>query len=288
MGFDMREVSRVPFRTGCGGITETRALRTFTRNTVGLAIILANAWITNAQAPAFEVASVKRNTSDEPAGGSISPPTGGGFQASNVTLRTLIRTAYNVENFQISGGPKWLDADKFDVNAKAAANATWPETRMMLQELLATRFKLSLTRESRTMPAYALVIAKNGPKLMPPTDPGCQPPPLGACSRLRFANGKVLSGINVSSTRLAQVLTTFMGRPVIDKTGLTSIFDFKMDFVPDLPRSEQTQSTDNSGAQSLAPSVFTSLQEQLGLKLVPQKDPVEILVISYGEHPMPN
>ncbi len=287
----MREDSPVPLRAGCGGIMETLALKAFTRYTVGLAIILANAWISNAQAHAFEVASVKRNTSDEPVGGSISPPVGGDrFRANNVTLRTLIRTAYDVENFQISrgpGGPKWLDAAKFDVNAKAAARATWPETRMMLQELLATRFKLSLTRESQTMPAYALVIGKNGPNLALPTDPGCQPPQLGACSRLRFANGKVLSGVNVSTTVLAEVLTTMMRRPVIDKTGLTGIFDFKMDFALDLPRSD-AQSTHDSAAQSLAPSVFTSLQEQLGLKLVPQKDPVEVLVISYGEQPTPN
>jgi uncharacterized protein (TIGR03435 family) len=258
------------------------------RHTVGLAIVLASAWISNAQTPAFEVASIKRNTSDEPAGGSVSPPAGGRFQANNVTLRTLIRTAYDVENFQISGGPRWLDADKFDVNAKAAGSATWPETRTMLQELLAARFKLSLTRESRTMPAYALVIAKNGPKLAPPTDPGCQPPPLGACSRLRFANRKALSGVNVSTAQLAQVLTTFMGRPIIDKTGITGIFDFKMDFIPDLPRSEQAQSADDGAAQSLAPSVFTSLQEQLGLKLIPHKDAVEILVISHGEQLAPN
>jgi uncharacterized protein (TIGR03435 family) len=258
------------------------------RHTLVLTLIWANAWISNAQAPAFEVASVKRNTSDEPAGGSISPPAGGRFQANNVTLRTLIRTAYDVENFQISGGPKWIDSDKFDVNAKAAGNATWPDSRMMLQELLATRFKLSLSRESRTMPAYALVIGKNGPKLTPPTDPGCQPPPLGACSRLRFLDRKVLSGVNVSTAQLAQVLTTFMGRPVIDKTGLTSIFDFKIDFVLDLPMSEQAQGTDDGAAQSISPSVFTSLQEQLGLKLVPQKDPVELLVISYGEQPTPN
>lgn len=258
------------------------------RHTVVLAIILANAWTSDAQAPTFEVASVKRNTSDEPVGGSISPPVGGRFQANNVTLRTLIRTAYDVQNFQISGGPKWLDAEKFDVNAKAAGSATWPETRLMLQDLLATRFKLLLTRESRPMPAYALEIGKNGPKLSPPTDPGCQPPPIGACSGLRFANRKALSGINVSTTQLAQVLTTLMGRPVIDETGLHSIFDFKMDFVLDLPRSEQAQGADDGGAQSPGPSVFTSLQEQLGLKLVPKKDPVEILVISEGERPTPN
>jgi uncharacterized protein (TIGR03435 family) len=192
-----------------------------------------------------------------------------------------------VEDFQISGGPKWLDADKFDVNAKATGSATWPETRMMIQDLLATRFKLSLTRESRTIPAYALVIGKNGPKLAPPTDPGCQPPPLGACSGLRIANRKVLSGVNVSTAQLARVLTTFMGRPVIDETGLTSIFDFEMDFVLDLP-SQQPQGVDDGAAQSGGPSIFTSLQEQLGLKLVPQKDPLEILVVSYGEQPTPN
>lgn len=182
------------------------------RHTLVLAFIVANASISNAQSLAFEVASVKRNTSDEPAGGGISPPRGGRFQANNVTLRTLIRTAYDVENFQISGGPKWLDAEKFDVNAKGADGATWPETRMMIRELLSTRFKLSLTREKRAIPAYALIVGKNGPKLAPPTDPGCQPALLGACSGVRIANRKVLSGVNVSAAQLARVLTTFMGR----------------------------------------------------------------------------
>jgi uncharacterized protein (TIGR03435 family) len=250
--------------------------------------ILANAWISAAQAPIFDVASIKRNTSDEPVGGSISPPAGGRFQANNVTLRTLIRTAYDVENFQISGGPRWLDSDKFDVNAKAAGSATWPETRLMLQDLLATRFKLLLTRESRPISAYALGIGKNGPKLSPPTDAGCQPPPIGACSRLRFVNRKVLTGVNVSTAQLAQVLTTMIGRPVIDETGLNSIFDFKMDFVLDLPRSEPAPGADDGGTQSPGPSVFTTIQEQLGLKLVPKKDPVQILVISEGERPTPN
>lgn len=256
------------------------------RRTFAAAILLANAgWIVAAP-PSFEVASVKRNTSDEPAGGSISPPVGGRFQANNVTLHTLLRTAYEVEDFQISGGPKWLHTEKFDVNATSTGNATWAQTRLMLQDLLATRFKLQLTRESRPMSAYALDIGKNGPKLSPPTDPSCQPPPMGVCGRLRLLNGKVLSGVNVTTSQLARVLTTFLGRPVIDETGLHETFDFKMDFVIDLPKPEPAQGA--NGAEPSGPSVFTSVQEQLGLRLVPKKDPVEVLVISGGELPTPN
>lgn len=103
-----------------------------------------------------------------------------------------------------------------------------------------------------------------------------------------LANAWISTGVNVSTAQLARVLTTFIGHPVIDETGLHSIFDFKMDFVLDLPGQEPAQGADGGPSQSIGPSVFTSLQEQLGLKLVPKKDPVQILVIAEGEPPAPN
>jgi len=247
---------------------------------------LVVSWVGMAQAPAFEVASVRRNLSDEPTGGSISRPAGGRFQATNITLGTLIRTAYDVENFQISGGPKWLDGDKFDVSAKAPGNSTWPETRIMLQDLLASRFRLALNRESRIVPVYVMVVAKGGPRLSPPTDPACQPAPLGACGGIRIVKRSTLAGINVSTALIARVLTTFLGRPVVDNTGLTGVFDFKMDWVIDLPRSGEPLNSDDAAA--VGPSVFTALQEQLGLRLVSQKSPVGVLVISHAEEPEDN
>jgi uncharacterized protein (TIGR03435 family) len=257
------------------------------RHTLLVTTALAGTCVSMAQAPAFEVASVRRNLSNEPPGGSISRPAGGRFQANNVTLRTLIRTAYDVQDFQISGGLRWLDGDRFDVSAKAEGNVTWPEARIMLQDLLANRFRLVLHRESRPTPVYLMVIAKGGPKLRPPTDPACQPPPLGACGGIRIENRSALSGVNVSTAQLARVLTTFMGRPVLDKTGITGIFDFKMDWVIDLPRSGEPANFDDA-VQAVGPSVFTSLQEQLGLRLASQKSPLEILVISRAEEPAAN
>lgn len=253
-----------------------------------LVTAMAGAWAGVAQTSAFEVASVKRNLSDNPSGGSISRPEGGRFQASNVTLRTLIRTAYDVENFQIvSGAVKWLDDEKFDVNAKAEGNASWLQTRIMLQDLLANRFRLSLSRERRTIHAYAMRIAKTGPKLMPPTDPACEPPPLGACGGIRIVNRRILYGVNVSTAELARVLTTFLGRPVFDQTLLVGVFDFKMDWVLDMGGFGEAN-PDDAAAQPAGPSIFTALQEQLGLRLTSQNSLVETLVISHAEEPGPN
>ena len=123
-----------------------------------------------------------------------------------------------------------------------------------------------------------MVIAKSGPKLSPPTDPSCQPAPLGACGGIRIVNRSVLSGVNASTALIARILTTFLGRPVLDQTGLTGVFDFKMGWVIDLPKSVEPPNSDDTAV--VGPSVFTALQEQPGLRLVSQKRPVEVLVIS--------
>jgi uncharacterized protein (TIGR03435 family) len=241
----------------------------------------------HAQSPAFEVASVKLNLSGE-RGLSISPPAGGRFKATNVPLGRLIETAYEVERFQISGGPKWLNDDRFDVEAMAQGNPGLGEMRSMLQSLLADRFKLAITRETRTVPVYALTIAKGGPKLSPPSDPGCKPPPAGSCGGIRITNRTSATGENASTQQIARVLTVMTSQRVVDKTGLTGVFNFKLQWTADENRIGEPVDTDAAPPEPGETSVFAALQDQLGLRLVSEKDPVEILVITHAQSPAEN
>jgi uncharacterized protein (TIGR03435 family) len=259
---------------------------------------------------AFEVASIKPNNSGDGrvmVGGSP----GGRFNAVNVTPRMLLRLAYQVEDFQIDGGPKWLDSDHFDVVAKApdgvaigpAVPGSGPgPMQLMLQSLLADRFKLTLHRETRELPVYALVPARSDGKLGPRLTPSAVdcaatggrrggPPPAApqpgarpSCG-LRIGPGN-FSGGGVSMAQLTQVLAQRVGRVVVDKTGLAGGYDVDLDFTPDQmppgppPPGVQLPRIDPNG-----PSIFTALQEQLGLKLESTKGPVDVLVIDHVEPP---
>jgi uncharacterized protein (TIGR03435 family) len=261
---------------------------------------------TNAQSPAprpeFEVASVKPNT----AGNNmvmIRPPAGGRFTATNARLKMLIGIAYNVKNFEISGGPGWITSDGYDVEAKASdTNIGLDQMRPLLQTLLEDRFKLMVHREKKDMPVYALMVAKGGPKLPAAKEGGCtvfgpntppppppapgQLPPILCGGFLRAPN--LLQAGKVTITQLVNVLSDVLGRPVIDKTEFTGTFDVKLDFTPEgttfgaegfgPPPGGLAPGFDTSG-----PSIFTALQEQLGLRLESQKGPGEILVIDHAE-----
>lgn len=233
---------------------------------------------------------------------SIRPPVGGRFTATNARLKMLVGLAYNVKNFEITGGPGWVNSDGFDIDARASdTNIRLDQLRPMLQSLLDDRFQLKVHRESREVPVYALVAAKNGLKLPgakeggcttfgpnspppPPPAPG-QLPPIMCGGFLRAPN--LLQAGNVTMTQLANVLSDVLGRPVIDKTEFTATFDVKLEFTPDGttfgadgfgPPGGLPPSFDTSG-----PSIFTALQDQLGLKLESQKAPAEILVIDHAE-----
>jgi uncharacterized protein (TIGR03435 family) len=256
--------------------------------------------------PEFEAASIKPNT----AGGLINlrPPVGGRFTATNATLKMLIDVAYKVRTYQLSGGPGWIDSEHYDLTAKAEGNPNQDQVFLMLQKLLEDRFQLRLHHETKEMPVYALVVAKNGPKLKEFTESGCvpfdpdkPPPPPGQ----PFAAGAVPCGVflmmgsaleatKTDMKQFASALTNMqeLGRPVIDKTGLTGTYAIHLEYAP-VGRGGRGLGVAGDGGQAplpdaSGPSIFTALQEQLGLKLEPQKARIEILVIDHAEKPSEN
>lgn len=266
---------------------------------------------TQAGAPAlsFEVASIKPSEGDGHMVRIQTSP-GGRYTASGVNLRMLIQQAYDVKDFQISGGPAWISSTPFDIVAKAEnPDVNREQVKLMLQSLLAERFHLKFHRETRELPVYALVVGKNGHKLhlseiQPNTDgtpaksPGAGDPaaPGGAGSAkpagamMRMGRGQ-LDAQMTPIAALANMLAQQLGRPVIDKTDLKGSYDFKLEWTPD----ETAHRLIGGGgadapppADSSGPSVFTAVQEQLGLRLESQKGPVEILVIDSVEKPSGN
>jgi uncharacterized protein (TIGR03435 family) len=249
--------------------------------------------------PRFEVASVRLNDSGSTSM-KLPPPTGGRFTATNIPLKVLISYAYGVQGFEISGGPGWMSTDRYDIAAKTdAAVLDMNGYKSMLQALLVDRFKLGVHRETKDVPIFALVPAKSGPKLTPADASGCvamgpnapPPPPRApsdpaptACGTF-FTGPNTLDGKSMSMSGLANTLSIMVGRPVIDKTGIPGIFDIHMEFAPggtNLPA--QSTDPDSSGL----PSIFTAIQQQLGLRLESQKGPGQVLVIDHVEKPDAN
>jgi uncharacterized protein (TIGR03435 family) len=268
--------------------------------------------------PAFEVASVKRNTSGDGRVGMGMAP-GGQITMVNVPLRQIILRAYEVQNFQLIGGPGWITSDRFDVTAKADGNVTPSQVNLMLRSLLADRFKLVVHNESREMPLYELVMArpdgKPGPNLTPsavdctaargrrtggPPAAGAPPagqPPGGPAQPGALANCQVMMGISTLDAKgqplslLATTLSPRVGRIVVDKTGLTGGFDFTLQWTPEPGGPGGPAGVPPPGAPAFppvdpnGPSIFTALQEQLGLKLDTQRGPIDVVVIDSVAQP---
>jgi uncharacterized protein (TIGR03435 family) len=248
----------------------------------------------NAAVLQFEVASVKPNKSRALPGSLIQPA--GRFTATNQTLKRLILNAYHIPQFRLSGAPSWIESERYDIDAKAAPGVvssgplndeSASQVRSMLQTLLAERFKLRVHRETKELPIYALVIAKGGPKLK---NADVRRDCLQVTNYCHGVVGgpRLLNGYTVTMTELAGALTTFIGedRAVVDKTGLPGTFDIQLHWTPsdykgnpeDQPKNEAGPAVDPNG-----PTVFTALQEQLGLRLESQKGPVDIIVIDNVE-----
>jgi uncharacterized protein (TIGR03435 family) len=252
----------------------------------GITLVILAAYAASSQTAAqsrFEVASIK--PSDPGAGGTqigLSP--GGTFNAKNVTLKALIQNAYDVRDFQVYGGPGWMDTQRYDIVAKGqdtgvtedSIRTMTGEQRNALKEnlvsrvrtLLEERFQLKVHRETKEMPVYALVIAKAGTKIQV----GDGPPANSLSMRRDDAGKSVVTGQGVPVASLVKLLSNQVGRTVVDQTGLKANYDFKMTFAPDL-----------TAAETAGPSIFTALQEQLGLRLDAQKGPVEVLVIDSAQ-----
>lgn len=251
--------------------------------------------------PAFEVASVKPTAPD--ASGPmkmqrVAMMAGDRVIVNNVTLRVLVANAYPTD--EIEGGPGWGDTDRFDVEAKATAPASLADRRLMLRTLLAERFNFVAHMTKKTESVYALVFARAGktfgPKLRPATEdcatrrskvgPGRSVMPCGTMANAGITG--VLNGYGLTMRDLAGFLARDVGRPVVDRTGLTGPFDWEMTYTPQSflqgPfNRERFPQIDPDG-----PSSFTALQEQLGLKLEPAKDDRDVLVIDRAEHPTPD
>jgi uncharacterized protein (TIGR03435 family) len=225
----------------------------------------------DAKPQAFEVVSVKVDRSGSDSSHSKSMP--GRYSATNVKVRELIQDAFRVKDFQISGAPHWTETEGFDIAATTgySGDLTDKEMEPILQSLLADRFQLRLHRETKELPAYALVVAKNGPKLIAHSGDA------GPDTSIRHGPGKLtLSATKATMSRLSDVLSRRTGRTVVDRTGLLGEYDLKLEWAPD------------PTAESVDASIFVALQEQLGLKLEPTKAPVEIVVVDRVERPSEN
>ncbi|HWC96284.1 MAG TPA: TIGR03435 family protein [Candidatus Sulfopaludibacter sp.] len=227
-----------------------------------------------ASAQTFDVSSIKRNTSGA-ANSGFRRFTGGALDATNITLKSLIAFAWEIPQDQIVDASGWVDTERYDVVAKpdrtaAGADNSMAAIRLRTRALLADRFKLDIRKETRQLPVFSLVVAKGGPLHLQP--------PKGTSPDL-FSNGHHVTCVSASMAFFAKVfLTGQAGRPVEDKTGVQGQFDFSLDWAPD----------EVSPADTAAPSLFTALQEQLGLKLEAGKGPVEVLVLAHAERPSAN
>jgi len=265
----------------------------FLKHRAGLILGFAAA----ACAQSFEAASVKPAATP---GGLFSMTGGPGtndpgrITYSRVPLRIVMLTAYDVANYQLTG-PDWLNTLRFDITAKIAEGATREQFRAMLRNLLETRFRMALHRESREMAIYTLVPASKGVKIQPAAAPapvGDSPAQMAKAlpgvgpdgfPKLSIPSAGIvietkdgvarLSAKEVSLAKLAENLTGRAGRPVVDRTGLAGVFTFALYFAP-----EGAERSDNP-----APDLFAALQEQLGLRLEAGRGPVEYLVVDHAE-----
>jgi uncharacterized protein (TIGR03435 family) len=255
------------------------------------------------QIPAFNVASVKENVSSSP--NSNIRPEPGRLIVSNMPVKVLIAWAYNVWDYQISGGPGWIDSTRYNIEGKVEGKPSQDQMKLMMQTLLGERFKLALHRGTKELPIYKLTVAKDGFKLLPlkegdcivfdPTLPPSNPRLTASdfCGNITAGRGS-FEGTSASMTDLAISFSSLMGRTVVDGTGITGAFHVRLKFAPvdvDPAAGISSSSTERDNTAPLAdslPSIFTALQEQLGLNLESTKGPVEVLVIDRIEKPSNN
>jgi uncharacterized protein (TIGR03435 family) len=252
----------------------------------------------------FDVVSVKHNSAENNMRRVMNKP--GMFSATNVPLKLLIEQAYGIREDLISGGPGWIGSDSYDIEGKitpADAEALKAMTneqrtaaqRLMMQRALADRFKLKVHVETKTLPVYELVLAKGGSKLKETDPTGANlisvvapdgkkmPEGFGKNGMMRMEPGK-LTGQAIAIAGITGFLSRTVERTVIDKTGLSGKYDFTLAWKSD----DAPGGQDNGAADPNLPDLFTAIQEQLGLKLVSTKGPVDTLVIDSAEKPIEN
>jgi uncharacterized protein (TIGR03435 family) len=246
---------------------------------IGVALLAIATGISRAQRPSFEAASVKLGDPNERRRGIGTR--GNQLEVVNAPAKDMIGFAYDVQTDQIFGGPGWIDSDLFTITARpnAATPLRSPDDpatvlKLMLQSLLEARFKLAVHRETRVEPIYELVTAKAGPRLKDSAGPDANG------RQGLFERPGYWIATNQAVGSLVGPLSRQVGRPVRDKTGLTGKYDFTITYSSNL--AQQTSVDPN------APSVFTALEEQLGLKLESARGPVDVLIIDSAERPQPD
>lgn len=233
--------------------------------------------------------------------------TSDGMKITNVPLWMMVREAFGLENDRLFGGPSWAKTTAFDVEAKVSPEDAlklkalkMEERRQMMVSLLEERFGLKYHHETRDLPMYELVVAKGGGKMQaskpdpegPDNGPGPEPSP-GRHMLMMRGRGHIES-VGSATSGLVRLLSAQLGRTVVDKTGLTGDFDYKLDWTPDDTLPQMTRSGNPAPGDSAAspdtggPSLFTALEEQLGLKLESTKGPVDVIVIDQLNPPTAN
>ncbi len=238
-----------------------------------LAVIAGSACAQNLNnAPAFEVATIKPGVPDSP--GKIIRPNRRNFSTLNTTLMDLITYAYGLHPRQVTGGPGWIETDKYDLAGipDQLGTPTPAEVKVMVQGLLAERFGLAFHRERKELNVFTLTLAKTGLKLTPSEGSG-------NTSLLFRALGKLVSK-NATMADFAGVMqANALDRPMLDRTGLSGKFDFTLEWLPD-----ETHPDEND----LRPGLFTAIQDQLGLKLEAIRAMVDVFVIDHVGRPSDN
>ncbi len=239
--------------------------------------------------PAFDVATVKPSHATDGHTHIYWHPENGDFSASNISLKGLPEFAYDLPESRMVGGPAWIGSDKWDVEAKASPEVDVPMhttstdvakalKRSLVQALLADRFQLKSHAETRELPLYALIVMKGGPKFERAKEDG---------TSIGSGNSHITIKGGDSMAILAAQLARVTGRVVLDQSGLAGRYDIALRWTPDNGLPDKINGA-TSPEESNGPSIFTAVQEQLGLKLDPQKGPVNVLVIDAVQPPTAN
>jgi len=220
----------------------------------------------------FDVAVIKSADPNLPNMNFMFGP-GGTFNGTKLTVKFLIEQAYGLRASQISGGPAWIDSTQFDIKGKLDGQISEPGSwKVPMQKLLAERFQLKFHMATKEMTAYALVVGKNGPKFKETSDE------TGRRGRARMGRG-MLDGPAITMQQLTEDLARSVERVIVDQTGLTGKYKIKLEW------DDEAMPAESGDA---APSLFTALQNQLGLKLEKRKLPVPLLIVDRLEKPTEN
>jgi len=254
-------------------------------------MLIAGASTFAAQAPApppavFEVATIKPVSPDAKAGRFITMQGTNRFVAKNYTLKLMIAAAYDLSPKTISGGPEWIDSDRYDIQAvtPGAARPTHDEQMAMLRTLLCDRFTLKFHREGKDFSIYVLEVARSGPKLKESSAPASDPSQLISTV---YPQRIHLPARNATIGDFASLLQrALLDRPVVDKTGLTGRYDFDLDWAPDETQFGGEVPVAPSDAPS--PPFFTAIEQELGLRIEATRGVVQALVVDTAQRPTPN